>query len=52
MFMKRRRGVSGGFLRSEDDPYGSQEPRHDTHTKRARNFALQFPLRRQIIRLR
>jgi hypothetical protein len=24
MFMKRRRGVSGGhFLRSEDDPHGS-----------------------------
>ena len=25
---------------------------HDTHTKRTRNFALQFPLRRQIICLR
>src|SRR5262245_31505123 len=32
MFMKRRRGVSGGhFLRSEDDPHGSQEPRRHTH---------------------
>ena len=30
--MKRRRDVSGGhFLRSEDDPHGSQEPRRSTH---------------------
>jgi hypothetical protein len=44
-----------GSRRMQSEAQGRLAPPvqgHDTHTKRARNFALQFALRRQIIRLR